>query len=95
MPSALCCIILGDRIHAFTLFYYMVHKTFSSGENHCGYQIPWSPFRVLPLLSEVSYHDDHHSINIGNYAGTCYIWDVLFNTTGPTYDFVKGDKKAK
>jgi sterol desaturase/sphingolipid hydroxylase (fatty acid hydroxylase superfamily) len=36
--------------------------------------------RVLPFVSGASYHDHHHSHNVGNYAGSCYIWDLLLGT---------------
>jgi len=31
-----------------------------------------------------SYHDHHHSKNVGNYAGSCYFWDIMLET-GETY----------
>jgi len=36
--------------------------------------------RVLPLVTGPSYHDHHHSNNVGNFAGSCYLWDLIFNT---------------
>lgn len=41
---------------------------------------------MVPFVAEVSYHDDHHSVNVGNFAGSWYIWDVLYDTEGPYND---------
>ena len=51
-----------------------------SSENHCGYEFPCSPARVLPFLAGPSFHDNHHSLNYGSSAVAFYILDVLFGT---------------
>jgi len=48
-----------------------------SSEGHSGYEFPWSPMRAMPLISGASFHDHHHSVNIGNFAGSCILWDVM------------------
>lgn len=95
MPSAIVFLILGNKVHCFTFFFWIVHKILFSGENHCGYAVNWSPMRVLPLVAEVEYHDNHHSLNVGNYAGSWYIWDVLFGTAGPYLDEFLAEEKGK
>jgi sterol desaturase/sphingolipid hydroxylase (fatty acid hydroxylase superfamily) len=35
---------------------------------------------VIPFVSGPSYHDHHHSNNVGNFSGSCYLWDVLLDT---------------
>ncbi len=51
--------------------------------------------RVIPLVAEVEFHDNHHSLNVGNYAGSWYIWDVLLGTAGPYLDEFLGEKGPK
>jgi sterol desaturase/sphingolipid hydroxylase (fatty acid hydroxylase superfamily) len=29
-------------------------------------------------VSGASYHDFHHSKNIGNFAGSVYLWDTIY-----------------
>lgn len=50
-------------------------------EAHSGYEFPWSPMRVLPFVGGPSFHDHHHSNNVGNYAGSCYLWDLMLGTS--------------
>lgn len=94
MPSGLVFLILGDSVHCFTFFFFVVHKIIFNGENHCGFSFGWSPMRVLPFVAEPEFHDSHHSLNLGNFAGSFYIWDVLYGTAGPYLDeFLGGQSK--
>ena len=74
-------VLLGGQVHCFTYFFWIAYKVMIGNEAHAGYEFPWSPFRVLPLVSGPSFHDHHHSNNVGNYAGSCYLWDVLLGTS--------------
>jgi len=74
-------IILGRRVHCFTYFFWIAYKVMLGNEGHAGYEIPWTPLRILPLVSGPSFHDHHHSMNVGCYAGSCYLWDVLLGTS--------------
>lgn len=49
-------------------------------DSHSGYEFSWSPYRLLPLSGSASYHDFHHSTNIGNYGSYFTFWDTLFKT---------------
>lgn len=51
-----------------------------SFENHSGYEFEWSPFRIFPFIANTSHHDNHHSMNVGNFGGSCYFWDFVFDT---------------
>lgn len=81
MPSAMGFIVLGGKAHVFTFFFWIWWKVLISTEGHSGYEFPWSPMRALPLVSGPSFHDHHHSHNIGNFAGSCYFWDVMLGTS--------------
>lgn len=67
-------------VHFFTWIFWSTFKLFASQEIHCGYMFPWSPTRILPLYYETSYHYFHHEINVGNYAGNVYIFELLLGT---------------
>lgn len=83
LPGAIPLIVMGSNLHCFTFFYWIFWKILLSCENHSGYHFDWSPFRVFPLIADVSHHDHHHSMNVGNFGGSCYVWDVLFDTYVP------------
>jgi sterol desaturase/sphingolipid hydroxylase (fatty acid hydroxylase superfamily) len=79
-------VILGSNAHCFTFFYWICWKVLISTEGHAGYEFPWTPMRVIPLVAGPSYHDHHHSHNVGNYAGSCYFWDLVLDTNVPYMD---------
>ena len=90
MPSAIAALIMGDRIHCFTYFFWIAWKVLNSSEGHAGYEFPWSPMRVFPFVSGASFHDHHHSTNIGNYGSACYLWDMTMGTGDLYFDqFIK------
>ena len=73
-------VILGSNAHCFTFFFCVSWKILMITEGHSGYEFKWSPLRVMPFVADPSYHDYHHSHNVGNFAANCYVWDVLFHT---------------
>lgn len=45
---------------------------------------------MVPFVTGPSYHDHHHSHNAGNFAGSCYLWDLMLDTNVPYMnDFLK------
>ena len=58
----------------------MIFKITSTLEIHTGYEIPWSPLRILPFSVSSGYHNHHHTDNDGNYAQYFVIWDFIMNT---------------
>ena len=66
-------------MHFFIVFFWQIWKIYTAAEVHSGYDIPWSPFSVMPFVAGPSYHDFHHSKNVGNFSGTNYIWDTIFH----------------
>lgn len=80
LPSVMGFVILGPKAHCFTFFFWVSWKILMITEGHAGYEFKWSPLRVMPFVADPSYHDYHHSHNVGNFAANCYVWDVLFDT---------------
>lgn len=70
-------IILGTRLHVATYLFFVAQKVFATNETHSGFEVPWSPTRILPLANGTSHHDFHHSNNVGNYGAYTCIWDYL------------------
>lgn len=79
-------LFLGSRVHCFTYFFWLFWKIHIGTENHSGYDFPWSPIRVFPFVCGASFHDHHHSVNIGNYGLSTYTWDLMFETGQPYLD---------
>lgn len=78
----------------------MIYKLYNSCEGHSGYDFPWSPARLIPLVYGASYHDFHHSKNIGNYATRFYLVELIIGTNKEFFDyefekFRKEEEQAK
>ena len=76
----------------FVLLFWITYKAIISAEGHCGYEFPWSYARVMPFVYGPSYHDFHHSKNVGNYATALYIFETL---AGTNHEFFKYEAKQK
>jgi 4-alpha-methyl-delta7-sterol-4alpha-methyl oxidase len=83
-------------MHLYTFILYITLRTVEGFDAHCGYELPWSPVRLLPLTSKninilfdidpSSFHDFHHSGNIGNYAAWFCHLDFFFGTSHYFYE---------
>ena len=89
LPAASCPLLLGTRMHFTTAFTWYALRFIESAEGHSGYEVSWSPFRVLPFGSDFAYHAYHHSHNIGNYSSFFTIWDTVFGSNKVYYDYLK------
>jgi sterol desaturase/sphingolipid hydroxylase (fatty acid hydroxylase superfamily) len=54
-------LILGKSMHSFTILIWALYLSYESIEAHCGYELPWSPFRIIPFAASATYHNYHHS----------------------------------
>lgn len=87
--------------HLFTWWTWSLCRIWHTVEGHSGFNVPWSPFRFLPLQGTTGDHDAHHSLVKGNYASFfCYL-DRVFGTEIPekkVKEFLEGraavDKEA-
>jgi len=66
-------LLLG--IHYFTWWQWTILRIGETVDGHCGYEFPWSPYRLLPFSGSSTAHDYHHSHNVGNYASFFTWWD--------------------
>ena len=55
-------------------------------EEHCGYDFPLNPTRLIPFYDWASYHDFHHAQFTCNYAAVFPVWDTVFGTLAPQYE---------
>jgi sterol desaturase/sphingolipid hydroxylase (fatty acid hydroxylase superfamily) len=80
VPTGAGLVLLGKRCHVFTWYMWLVIRVLETTDAHCGYEFSWSPFRLLPFSGSSSYHNFHHSKNIGNYSSFFTYWDTLCQT---------------
>lgn len=66
-------------LHISTLFYYHCFRWLETVDSHSGYELPFSPFHVLPFFGGARMHDHHHRAFNGSY-GASFIWDRLCGT---------------
>jgi len=81
--------ILGSHMHFATYLAWIVVRTGEGVDGHCGYEFPWSPFRLIPFAASASYHDYHHTHNIGNYSSFLTIWDSIFGDNSTYLEYQK------
>lgn len=74
-------------MHTVVLWMWILLRIAVSVEEHCGYEFPWSPMRILATLpgplalgASPGGHNWHHSANMGMYASQFAWWDALCGT---------------
>jgi methylsterol monooxygenase/4-alpha-methyl-delta7-sterol-4alpha-methyl oxidase len=84
LGNAVCMLagmmVLHGHLHVVTLNAFAVFRLIETNEAHCGYDFPWSPFKVFPFSTDSAYHNYHHLKNMGNYGSFFSIWDTIFKT---------------
>lgn len=90
-------LLLGKNMHFSTFLIWSVVRVCESLDGHCGYDFSWSPYRLIPFSASASYHDFHHSHNVGNYSSFFTFWDTLFGTNSSFYKFYEkiNEEKSK
>lgn len=87
LPFSAGPLLLGA--HLFTWWAWAFVRIWHTVEGHSGYDIPWSPFKLLPWGGVATEHDVHHSINTGNFGSFFAYLDRWMGTEIPA------DKVAK
>lgn len=65
------------RSHMLLTLTWVFIRVAESADSHSGFDLPFSPFR---LLRTPRMHDYHHSHNVGNYGAFSPFWDWLMGT---------------
>lgn len=88
LPASLGLLILGTRMHFYTVIIWNIWRVCETNFLHSGYEFSWTPFDILPLMVSSSYHDFHHRENIGNYGQQFIILDLIFGDCIPYFDYL-------
>jgi sterol desaturase/sphingolipid hydroxylase (fatty acid hydroxylase superfamily) len=67
-------------MHFFTVLVWVTLKLNMTTYGHSGFKFPWVPFGLIPLRATSTYHNYHHTTNVGNYSGSFSIWDTVFGS---------------
>ena len=67
-------------VHLVTLYLWVIFRQWEAAEGHCGYDLPFSPTRWLPLSDGALHHDFHHARVRGNFGGFLPVWDRLLGS---------------
>ena len=70
LPSVTGSFLLGSKIHYYYFLSMIVLRTFKATERHSGYMFPWSWGGFYPPFTTASFHDFHHSHNVGAYGAS-------------------------
>lgn len=73
---------------------WIIMRVGESLDSHCGYEFSWSPYRLLPLSGSTSFHDYHHSTNVGNYGSYFTFWDTIFKTNKSYFTWLAKKEKV-
>lgn len=73
--TLLSSFVLGNKLHFFTQLTWISVRLFHAYELHSGIEVLINPLKLLPFGTVPSYHDFHHSHNVGNYGGFFSFWD--------------------
>jgi len=85
LPATSGGLILGKHMHFYTFLLWSVLRSGETLDGHSGYEFSWSPYRLLPFSTSASYHEFHHSYNVGNYSSFFSLWDTVFGTNKVFY----------
>lgn len=81
---------MQGELHWSTLLVYNCFRWLETVDAHSGYELPFSPFHMIPLFGSATRHDYHHRAVIGNY-GASVIWDWLCGTDHGYWEEVLDD----
>ena len=95
VPSGLGSMILGEKMHFATFLLWVFVRIGESLDGHSGYEFSWSPYRLIPFSTSASYHNFHHSHNVGNFSSFFSLWDTIFGCNKAYYQFYERVREAK
>jgi len=80
LPSTLGALLLGKRMHFSSYMACALVMMTHSLEEHSGYDLTWSVWRLLPFGFDGKEHSYHHSDNVGSFGSFFEVWDTVFGS---------------
>eukprot|EP00298_Acanthocystis_sp_HF-20_P002717 c1309_g1_i1.p1 GENE.c1309_g1_i1~~c1309_g1_i1.p1 ORF type:complete len:265 (-),score=78.09 c1309_g1_i1:30-824(-) len=66
--------------HFLLMWLWMMLRLGISIDQHCGYDLPFNPLKLVPFYSGIRHHDLHHEKFNYNFSSTFVWWDRLLGT---------------
>ena len=66
--------------HLVTMWSWIAMRQLEAVAVHSGYDLPFTPEKLIPFYGGADFHDWHHHHLRGNFASTFTWWDRMFNT---------------
>lgn len=85
LPASVGPLLLGSNMHFYTFLLWLLIRLGETIDGHSGYEFSWSPYRLVPFSTSASYHEFHHSHNVGNYSSFFSLWDTVFSSNTVFY----------
>ncbi|KVH89182.1 methylsterol monooxygenase 1-1-like [Cynara cardunculus var. scolymus] len=82
--------------HMITMWLWMIVRHAEAIETHSGYDLPWSPTRLIPFYGGAEYHDYHHYVGEkaqSNFASVFTYCDYIYGTD-KGYRYAKKHRKG-
>lgn len=95
LPVSLGPALLGKNIHLFTVIVWYTFRALETLDGHSGYEFSWSPYRLIPFSGSASYHDFHHTHNVGNYSSFFSLWDTVFGLNVDYHNYQEEMKQMR
>ena len=92
--SMLGMYLLGRQCHMWTVIIWGLVRVLETHDGHSGYEFPWSIFRLLPFGADATYHNFHHTKNVGNYSSLMTVWDTLLDSNKEFYEAYQEGSRA-
>ena len=89
LPTGLGPLILGPKMHIFTVLVWYMVRVGETLDGHSGYEFSWTPYRLVPFSGGAEYHGYHHNKNVGNYSSFFSVWDTVFGTNKSYYEEIE------
>jgi sterol desaturase/sphingolipid hydroxylase (fatty acid hydroxylase superfamily) len=94
LPAGFGSLLLGNKMHFATHIIWTILRVGETIEGHSGYEFSWSPYKLIPFMPSNTYHDYHHSHNVGNYVSQFLIWDLVFGDNQEYYKYIKKKQQS-
>jgi sterol desaturase/sphingolipid hydroxylase (fatty acid hydroxylase superfamily) len=79
-------------VHIVTTTAWLIYRILLTSDLHSGYEFPWDVYKLLPFSAPASYHDYHHSHNVGNFASSFMLIEALNGNNDEYYKFMANKK---
>ncbi len=82
-------------VHIVSAVTWLIFRILLTSDLHSGYEFPWDFYKLLPFAAPVSYHDYHHSHNVGNFASSFMLIEAFNGNNEEYFKYIKEKRNDK